>query len=276
MANKKYEELLNMAHRATNGAGAAFSRDEQGNTYVNEYTGNGQRQQVSFTPEQPVEERHNKYEELLNMAYHATGGAGAAFSTDEEGNVYVTPWEAQKKRQEATQAENNGGGVYKAEEMSGVDRAIDKILGVDRTQVTGEKTNWWQLLKGTVSKGMNQWNSLNWKTMNFLFGDLAEDLHALGTETINGVIDGLNMIPGVNLKYIGQDSKNLIEWGNEDAQAGLANATEKYAANANSSRVAQIVDQFGTSTVAAVPMAIEAILLAPAQLSAAGAATTED
>ena len=275
MANKKYEELLNMAHRATNGAGAAFSRDEQGNTYVNEYTGNGQRQQVSFTPEQPVEERHSKYEELLNMAYHATGGAGAAFSTDEEGNVYVTPWEAQKKRQEATQAENNGGGVYKADEMSGVDRAIDKILGVDRTQVTGEKTNWWQLLKGTVSKGMNQWNSLNWKTMNFLFGDLAEDLHALGTETINGVIDGLNMIPGVNLKYIGQDSKNLIEWGNEDAQAGLANATEKYAANANSSRVAQIVDQFGTSTVAAVPMAIEAILLAPAQLSAAGAATTE-
>ena len=277
MAKSKYEELLNMAHSATNGAGAAFSRDEKGNTYVDTYTGNGQeRQKVAFTPEQPVEERHSKYEELLNMAYHATGGAGAAFSTDEEGNVYVTPWEATKKRQEDTAAANTGaaGGVYKPEEMSGVDRAVDKILGVDRTQVTGEKTNWWQLLKGTVSKGLNQWNSLNWKTMNFLFGDLAEDLHALGTETVNGIIDGLNYIPGVNLKYIGPESKNLVEWGNEDAQAGLNNATEKYAANANSSRAAQIVDKFGTSTVAAIPMALEAFLLAPAQASAAGGAAT--
>ena len=274
MAKSKYEELLNMAHSATNGAGAAFSRDEQGNTYVNTYTGSGQqRQQVAFTPEQPVEERHSKYEELLNMAYHATGGAGAAFSTDEEGNVYVTPWEATKKRTEETQAAN-AGGVYKQEDMSTADKVVDNLLGVDRTQVTGEKTNWWQLLKGTVSKGLNQWNSLNWKTANFLFGDLAEDLHALGTETINGIIDGLNYIPGVNLKYIGQDSKNLVEWGNEDAQAGLQQATDKYAANANSSRAAQIVDKFGTSTVAAVPMALEAILLAPAQAAQAGAATT--
>ena len=274
MANKKYEELLNMAHRATNGAGAAFSRDEQGNTYVNEYTGNGQRQQVSFTPEQPVEERHSKYEELLNMAYHATGGAGAAFSTDEEGNVYVTPWEAQKKRQEATQAENNGGGVYKAEDMSTADSIVDRLLGVDRTQVTGEKTKWGKLLGGSFVKGLNQWNALNWKSMKFLFGDLAEDLHALGTETVNGVVDALNLIPGVNLNYIGQDNKNLIEWGYEDATKGLEQATEKYKANANSSRAAQIVDQFGTSTVAAIPMAIEAVLLAPAQASAAGGAAT--
>ena len=275
MAKSRYEELLNMAHSATNGAGAAFSRDEQGNTYVDTYTGNGQeRQQVAFTPDKPVEERHSKYEELLNMAYHATGGEGAAFSRDEQGNVYVTPWEATKKRTEETQAANAGGGVYKQEDMSTVDKAVDSLLGVDRTQVTGEKTNWWQLLKGTVSKGLNQWNSLNWKSVDFLFGDLAEDLHALGTETVNGVIEALNYIPGVNLKYIGQDSKNLVEWGNEDAQAGLQQATEKYAANANSSRAAQIVDKFGTSTVAAVPMALEAILLAPAQAAQAGAATT--
>lgn len=274
MAKSRYEELLNMAHSATNGAGAAFSRDEQGNTYVDTYTGNGQeRKQVAFTPDKPVEERHSKYEELLNMAYHATGGEGAAFSRDEQGNVYVTPWEATKKRTEETQAAKTGG-VYKQEDMSTVDKAVDSLLGVDRTQVTGEKTNWWQLLKGTVSKGLNQWNSLNWKSANFLFGDLAEDLHALGTETVNGVIEALNYIPGVNLKYIGQDSKNLVEWGNEDAQAGLQQATEKYAANANSSRAAQIVDKFGTSTVAAVPMALEAILLAPAQAAQAGAATT--
>ena len=63
MAKSRYEELLNMAHSATNGAGAAFSRDEQGNTYVDTYTGNGQeRQQVAFTPDKPVEERHSKYE----------------------------------------------------------------------------------------------------------------------------------------------------------------------------------------------------------------------
>ena len=65
MAKSRYEELLNMAHSATNGAGAAFSRDEQGNTYVDTYTGNGQeRQQVAFTPDKPVEERHSNYEEL--------------------------------------------------------------------------------------------------------------------------------------------------------------------------------------------------------------------
>ena len=109
--------------------------------------------------------------------------------------MYVTPWEATKKRTEETQAANAGGGVYKQEDMSTVDKAVDSLLGVDRTQVTGEKTNWWQLLKGTVSKGLNQWNSLNWKSVDFLFGDLAEDLHALGTETVNGVIEALNYFP---------------------------------------------------------------------------------
>ena len=273
MAKSKYEELLNMAHQATNGAGAAFSRDESGKTYVNTYTGNNTRQQVEFTPEKPVEQRQSKYEELLNMAYQATNGAGAAFSKDEQGNVYVTPWEATKKRKEETEAAKTGG-VYAPEDMSVADTVIDRLLGVDRTQVTGEKTNWGKLLSGAWSKGWNQWNNLNWKSMKFLFGDLAEDLHALGTETVNGVIDALNLIPGVNLKYIGQDSKNLIEWGAEDAAAGLEAATQKYQANANSSRAAQIIDQFGTSTVAAIPMAIEAAILGPAQAAQAGAATT--
>ncbi len=98
MATSKYEELLNMAHRATNGAGAAFSRDEKGNTYVTPYQG----QQTTY----PVqEETHSsRYYELIQMADQASGGAGAAFSKDESGNTYVTPWEAQQKRTEGTKA----------------------------------------------------------------------------------------------------------------------------------------------------------------------------
>lgn len=206
------------------------------------------------------------------------GGFGAipgGYIKGEDGNVYMHDYSnnAEILRQRA--AEKKTGGVYKPEDMSFADQVIDRILGVDRTQVTGEKTNWWQLLKGSAAKGINQWNASAWKGINFLLGGFAEEVHNLGLETVNGVIDGLNMIPGVNLDYVGKDSKNLLQWAADDAQAGYDNALKKYGDNANSSRAAQIVDTFGTSLVAAVPLALEAFMLAPAQAAQAGAITTQ-
>jgi len=154
-----------------------------------------------------------------------------------------------------------------------LDTAVDRLLGIDKSKVTGEETNWWDVAKGSVSKGLNTWNSLNWKTVNFLFGDAAEELHSLGTETINQIIEDLNTIPGVNLNYLGE-SRNLAKWGYDDAQAGLQAATDKYEANANSSRAAQVVDNLGTGFVAALPMAVEAWVLGPAQAAQQGAAAT--
>lgn len=249
----------------------------------------------------------SKFDEMMSVIQGASGESGSSVKTGASGQSssggnskfdemmaviqgtsvpsptqpsapFSTPSMTELPEREGTekwQTAKSNGKKYKPEDMSKTDKVVDSLLGVDRTQVTGEKTNWWEIIKGSASKGMNQWNALNWKTMNFLFGGLAEEIHTLGTETVNGVVEALNLIPGVDLDYIGTDSKNLIEWGYEDAMAGLENSTKKYQANANSSRAAQIVDKFGTSTVAAVPMAIEAILLAPAQAAGAGVATTE-
>ncbi|MBO4915163.1 MAG: hypothetical protein J5449_08145, partial [Oscillospiraceae bacterium] len=143
-------------------------------------------------------------------------------------------------------------------------KTVDRILGADRTQVTGGKTNWWQaLVSGPVRKGLNQWSNLNWKTLNDFLGGPAEEIHTLGVETINAMIDVANLIPGVDMDYIQDNSRNLLQWGAEENQKQVDYLSEKYAANANTSRAAQIVDQFGTSTVAAVPLAIEAVLLKP-------------
>ena len=217
-------------------------------------------------------------QDYVNKALANGGGFGAipgGIARDEQGAylAYDFSQNAAKLREKQTQAAKTGG-VYKEEDMSAVDKAIDRVLGVDRTQVTGEKTKWGKLLGGTIQKGLSQFNASMWNGVHMLFGDLAEDLHALGTETINGIIEGLNYIPGVNLKYIGPESKNLVEWGYEDATKGLEQATERFKANANSSRAAQIVDQIGTSTVAAIPMAIEAVLLAPAAAAQAGGVAT--
>ena len=34
MASKKFQELLNQAYKTTGGQGAAFTHDDEGNTYV--------------------------------------------------------------------------------------------------------------------------------------------------------------------------------------------------------------------------------------------------
>lgn len=141
-------------------------------------------------------------------------------------------------------------------------QTVDSVLGADRTQVTGGKTDWWKLVKGNVSKGANQVNQSFWNTVNMFLGGAAEEVHTLGTEALNGVIDAVNLIPGVNINNI-EGGKNFITRAYEDAQRGFQNSQEKYNDNANSSRAAQIIDKLGTSTVAAIPMALEAIILKP-------------
>ena len=219
-------------------------------------------------------------QDYTKKALDFDGGFGAmpgGYIQGEDGKVYMHDYknnaEILKERIEQTKAKNTVEEQKGQEDLSFGQQIIDRILG-DRTQVTNEKTNWWELAKGVVSKGAHTWNSLNWKTMNFLFGGIADELHTIGTETVNKIIGGLNSIPGVDIDYI-EPGKNLIQRGYEDAQAGLQQATDKYAANAVSSRAAQIADKFGTSTVAAIPMALEAMILAPTQAAqAAGTATT--
>ena len=176
------------------------------------------------------------------------------------------------------------GETYKADDMGFADVVTDRLLGVDRTQVTGEKTDWGELAKGVVRKGANQWNAMNWETVNMLLGglaqkyhdtDFAKDIRALGLETANGFVDALNYLPGVNLDYAQEHDTNLITRMYQQATAGRDNMNKLYEANANSSRAAQIADVFGTSAIAAVPMAVEAWLLAPAQAAQAGVATTQ-
>ena len=153
-------------------------------------------------------------------------------------------------------------------------QTVDSVLGADRTQVTGEKTDWWKLVKGTVSKGANQVNQGFWNTVNMFLGGAAEEIHTLGTESLNRVIDIANLIPGVDIEHI-DGGKNFITRAYEDAQRGFQRSQDKYNDNANSSRAAQIVDKLGTSTIAAIPMALEAIILKPYYLAkAAQGATT--
>ena len=274
MATSKYEELLNMAYRATNGAGAAFSKDDQGNVYVTPAgSGSTARQQTatpqasSPLPEQP--QQGSKYEELLQMAYRATGGAGAAFTHDEAGNVYVTPWEARQQRQQEQDAAKTP--TQNPEDLSIAQRAIDRILG-DRTQITGEKTDWRKLLKGILYKGADQFSTGVANTLDFLAGDFAEELHVLGVESVNQAIEALNYIPGVDLDYVENKGNFLSRWANW-LRKGQQQNQEYFAANANSSRAAQIVDKFGTSTVAAIPMALEALMLGPATAAQGAGAT---
>lgn len=139
MANSKYQELLNMGYRATNGAGAAFSKGEDGKVYVNEYTSGGQKQKTVFQPPQMEEAapQQSKFDELMQMAYDATGGKGAAFSTDEEGNTYYEMWEPKSKT--ASEA---------------VDERVEATTAPDSTE---EKKSLWERIKGffTRDRGKN-------------------------------------------------------------------------------------------------------------------------
>lgn len=152
-------------------------------------------------------------------------------------------------------------------------KRIDKLLGVDSSQVTGEKTDWWKIAKGAWYKGADQFSTSMAGGLNWLFGDAAEQIHSLGIETINGIIGGVNSLTGSNIKPVENKGNLLTNWY-ETLKETKAHNEKVFAANANSSKAAQIVDNFGTSFVAAVPMALEALMTAPYAAAKAGATAT--
>lgn len=231
--------------------------------------------------------------------YWSEPEAGSIISLTEEGKKQAiansqakhnstsqSGYEAYRQRVLGTQAENNWG---QPDNRTTLQKATDKLLGVDRTKVTGGKTDWGKLAEGAAVKGANQANAGFWsgvgifndigkkitnsKVGNWLFGDLADGANAIATTTINGAIDTINSIFGTNYAGI-KNGQSALDFLVSDAQAGKANAEAKYEKNANTSRAAQIIDQFGTSTVAAIPMAIEAAILAPTQAMQAAQVTT--
>ena len=284
MASKKYQELLGQAYRTTGGQGAVFSHDEKGNVYVDQYTGQGQRERVAYTPptwdegsrelhwrdEDKDENGHSsKYNELLSLAYEATGGKGAVFQHDEQGNVFVQEYQPQAAQQAEQQKK-----VQPAEDnRSTLQRVMDRILGVDSSQITGEKTDWKKLFKGLWYKGADQYSTSIAGGLNWLLGDAAEEVHTLGVQTINDIIGGVNSITGADIAPVENKGNLLTRWYNR-LKSDKAKNEEVFRDNANSSRAAQIVDNFGTSFVAAVPMALEAIMTAPYAAAKAGAGAT--
>lgn len=152
-------------------------------------------------------------------------------------------------------------------------KRIDSLLGVDSSKVTGKKTDWGEIIKGTMYKGADQFSTSVAGGLNWLFGDAAEQIHSLGVETINGIIGGVNSLTGANIKPVENNGNLLTNWY-ETLKETKAHNEQVFSANANTSKAAQIVDNFGTSFVAAVPMALEALMTAPYAAAKAGATAT--
>ncbi len=150
------------------------------------------------------------------------------------------------------------------EDLTTAQNAVDRFLG-DRTQITGEKTNWGKLIQGVLYKGSDQAVTSIANAADMLFGGLSEELHTLGVESINAALDMVNVIPGVALDYVEPLKEgSALRWSAQKLRDLQQQNQAYFAPNANSSRAAQIIDRFGTSFVAALPMALEAYLLAPA------------
>lgn len=158
---------------------------------------------------------------------------------------------------------------------SEVQKKIDRILGVDSSKVTGEKTNLGKLVLGNYVKGMYQWANNFWKTANMVLDEPAQGIHDFGTTAINSVIETLNDIPGVNIKEL-EYGDNFVRQLYNISNAEVAAQRDYFAANANTSRAAQLIDRFGTETVAAVPFALEALFVAGAKAPQLIGNTTKD
>ena len=91
-------------------------------------------------------------------------------------------------------------------------KRIDKLLGVDSSQVTGEKTDWGKIAKGAWYKGADQFSTSMVGGLNWLFGDAAEQIHSLGIETINGIIGGVNSLTRANIKPVENKGNLLTNW----------------------------------------------------------------
>lgn len=198
----------------------------------------------------------------------AAGGSARQELSAAEGAsaALTTPGDSRKQ---AANEKDQAGHTENTSELSTAQKAIDRILG-DRTRITGEKTDWGKLLQGTLYKGSDTVMTSLGNMIDMLFGGVSEEIHLLGVESINAVIDMINAIPGAELPYVAPvEEGSFLKRGAQRIRDAAQKNQEYFSLNANSSRAAQIVDKFGTATVAAVPMALEAVLLGGGSQSAA-------
>ena len=121
------------------------------------------------------------------------------------------------------------------------------------SNTAAEKTDVGKLLKGAVLKGLDAAATGTAETLDWCLGGAAQELWN---------ITGLSKI---------QETNPLTSW-KEKLEAGKAQNEAYFAANASHSKLTSIVDQYGTETVAAVPMALISVL--SGFLGAAATATT--
>lgn len=255
--------------------GMADGSYQAGMQAVNDRQRQQEWQKVSTDYERVLSD-YNKAQETTRRASAVTGPMSPEQRTRIEQARQAEA--AAKQRLDETQARldalTKGETVYSdMTAKSKFDSTVDRILGIDSSKVTGQKTDWGKLIKGAAYKGADQFSTSMVGGLNWLFGGAAEEIHNLGVETINGIIGGVNSLTGANIKQVENNGNLLTNWY-ETLKETKAHNEEAFAANANSSRAAQIVDEFGTSFVAAVPMALEALMTAPYAAAKAGATAT--
>ena len=123
-----------------------------------------------------------------------------------------------------------------------------------------KKTNVSDLILGTAEQGAGQVVQGVTGALDWLFGDLAQEIWSLGGQTINTVAGN---------KPIVGETTNPITAANEWVQETNRREAEYYAKNAEGNKAAELVNKYGPSVVAAIPQAVIAVMT-----SGASAATT--
>ena len=118
------------------------------------------------------------------------------------------------------------------------------------TPASTGKTNWAKLLGGTLLKGADEAVSGITSTVNNVIGEPAQEVWYM---------TGLNNVFG---------DTNPITKVNDIAQKSKAQNQQYFGENASKSKVAQLVDEYGTATAAAIPMAAVALMTAGSSLGA--------
>jgi len=118
------------------------------------------------------------------------------------------------------------------------------------TSASTGKTNWAKLLGGTLLKGADEAVSGVTSTVNNVIGEPAQEVWYM---------TGLNKVFG---------DTNPITKVNEIAQKSKEQNQQYFGENASKSKVAQLVDEYGTATAAAIPMAAVALMTAGSSLGA--------
>lgn len=177
---------------------------------------------------------------------------------------------------------NNGGGFGASygglvkKENGDTAPAYDYSSGKSKG-LFGKLKDWWngnnkngtdygKALQGAWYKGGDEFTTQITSSLDFLLGDAAQELWTLGEKTVNDIITPFGA------KEVDWGDNPITAW-NKKAQANKQQNIDYFADNASTSKAAQIIDKFGTTTVAAVPMAVEALLTSWATLPTAAAST---